>query len=152
LSRDQHGIGDDVVHPRRARGAGIAQIVHLDRGDPRREERGAAEGGVAHEVDGDVDALLVGEREDLPVAQVLDVVEGVETPITRLRMPFSGAVLREKPTKRKPAAVVALEEFRHQVHHGMVTEVAREIADDRLLLPPPEVPARHPSAGAMREA
>jgi hypothetical protein len=76
--RNHDGIGNDVVDEIRAQGAGMTEIVHLDRRRAGGENAGPGIAAMAHEVDRDVDLVVADALGDVAVAQRTHVVKRIE--------------------------------------------------------------------------
>src|SRR5262249_54681636 len=119
--------GDDIVDEIKAQGPGIAEIGHLDRRRPIRQDAGPRALRVPLEVDRNVDAELLQELRNRAVARRGHIVKAVE------RGGEPGAhraavIAAERDANHLEArAVMALEQAGRELRSGMVAKIAREI-------------------------
>ncbi len=129
LRRNDHGVGEEIVHVARAERAQVTEIARLHGRRPKREDARPGALREAAEVDGDVDLELACELRDVDVGALANVDEAVECGLE----PRAHRALRiggERECRDLEArAVVALEELRREVRQRMIVEIAGEVAD-----------------------
>ena len=127
--RRDETVADEVVAEPAAQRAGIAQETHLQRRWPVGEQRGACAGGVALQVDQDVDTVGMDRARRLQVVERRDVVEALER--QRQALAHAQAVVGAVAVGMQLEAVeiVGLEHLDHQQRGGVLLEVARQVAD-----------------------
>ena len=128
LGRDQPGIGDHPIDPVGAEGAGIAQVVKLQRRRPQGQHAGAAVVGVAHQVDQHIDAIgtdALGDRLAAVGRHERVVVHAAADHLGDLVADIGQGIGEHLET----LAVMAGEESMEQVAHGVVAEIGRKVAN-----------------------
>ncbi len=127
--RRDEAVGDDVIDEIGAQGAGIAEIVDLDRGWSQGGDLGASQRGVARQVHQYVHPVGMDPGSGVGVRHRADFHEAVECPLEP--RPHRAAVIGAVGIGRdfETASVVQFEQFRDQGSHRVLAKVSRQVAD-----------------------
>ena len=127
--RRHEPIRDDVVDLRMSRTAREADVGGLHRRRSMRRDARPAPSGVELQVEQNIQLVLGDTRRGLEVAQEVDrdmVLDSVEKALPVFGDIRGAIVIGEH---LEPLTVVVLKHTRHEMHGGMIAEVARQIAD-----------------------
>jgi len=121
-----HGrVGNHIIHVLGAHGAGIAEVVDLDRSTSLGKDARPCIRGVALQVDGNVDAQLSGAARNLTVALVPDIDEFVKSRSHPLAHFILFVRTEGKPVQLELVCVVSFEQLCHQIGSSVVVEICR---------------------------
>ncbi len=127
-------IGDNVIHERRAHGAGEAEVIDLQRAWPQREDVDAFAADITIEIDQDVDFALADGlcrgRIGLP-RYIRDRIESGGKPLPHGTVVVDATV---EGVNLEPALIVRLEKTRHEVGRRVGAEFARDITEADLVV------------------
>ena len=127
VRRDEDRVGYQVIDVRGPGGARVAEVMGLHRGEPVGEDTQPAVGGVALQVDGDVDLQLPRQAGGFQVGQPAHLEEAVTGAGDAARHVIVCLGPVGKSHQLKPRPVVQLQHLRHQVAGGVVEKISREI-------------------------
>ena len=122
-------VGEDVIHEIRAHGAGKAEIIDLDGRRAAGENIRTGILGVAHQVDGDVDAHFARQRRDTRLVHgphVVETIRGIDGAAAHLVLDIRA---EGEEVNLETAFVMFFEQSRHVVHDRVVVQVGGEIAN-----------------------
>src|SRR5262245_5802440 len=129
-------IGDDVVHKLCSCGAGKSKIVHLDRRRAKSKDAWPREPVIALQIYGDVDAKIVKEPCDIPVALSCHIEKLIECS-HETSSHFATIIGTERyPDHLKSGSIMQLEQLGREICRRMTPKISREVCDLDLLVAP----------------
>src|SRR5262245_22064374 len=129
-------IGDDVVHKLCSCGAGKSKIVHLDRRRAKSKDAWPRVPVIALQIYSDVDAKIVKESRDVPVALSWHVEKLIEC-CHETSLHFAIIIGTERyPNHLKSVSIMQLEQLGREICRRMTPKISREVCDHDLLVAP----------------